>query len=121
MDASELNEKERIAVLALLQRVVSADGRVTDGEADEIAELVDAFGEDSYRAAFEEASRRFTDEQSLKTFLATIDRPEARELIMGLMLEAAIPGAVEGHESALLDWLSDAWGIEVEFEGQPEA
>ena len=121
MEITDLNQNERIALLALLQRIVAADGRVSDGETDEIADLVDAFGEEAYRHAFDEAGRRFPDEESLKAFLLTIDRPEAREIIMGELLEAAIPGAVEGHESALLGWLSDAWGIEVEYEGQADA
>ncbi len=117
MELNELNDNERLALLALLQRVVAADGKVSDGERDEIAELVDAFGEEGYRKAFDEAGRRFGDEASLKAFLTKIDRPDARELIVGVLLEAAIPGAVEGHESALLDWLSTTWGIETKYEG----
>lgn len=116
VELNELNENERIALLALLQRVVAADGRVSDGERDEIADLVEAFGEDGYRKAFDEAGRRFGEEKALKDFLKTIDRVEARELIVGMLLDAAIPGAVEGHESALLDWLSQTWGIETRFE-----
>jgi uncharacterized tellurite resistance protein B-like protein len=115
VELSDLNQEERVALLALLQKVVGADGRVSEEEQDEIAELVEAFGEDGYRQAFEDAGRRFGDVETLKSFLRTVGRPEARELIMGMLLEAAIPGAVEGHESELIDWLSDTWGIETKF------
>jgi uncharacterized tellurite resistance protein B-like protein len=120
VELSDLNEEERIALLALLQTVVAADGRVSDGEREEIAELVEAFGEDGYRRAFDEAGRRFENDDQLKAFLAKTGRPEARELILGMVLEAAIPEAVEGRESELVAWLSDTWDIETRFEDQPE-
>ena len=55
MELVDLDAEERVALLALLQRVVAADGRVSDDERDEIAELVEAFGEEGYRQAFDEA------------------------------------------------------------------
>jgi hypothetical protein len=122
VELADLNTQERVALLALLQRVVVGnDGRVSEEEQDEIGEIVDAFGEEGYRAAFEEASARFGNDDTLKSFLAGIGRPEARELIMGMLLEAAIPGAVEGHESELIGWLSDTWGIETTFEDDDAA
>jgi uncharacterized tellurite resistance protein B-like protein len=120
VELEDLNHEERVALLALLQKVVGADGRVSEEEQDEIGELVEAFGEDGYRQAFEEAGRRFGDLDTLKSFLREVGRPEARELVMGMLLEAAIPGAVEGHESELIDWLSDAWGIETKFEDEAD-
>jgi len=120
VELEDLDSEERIALLALLQRVVAADGRVSDDERDEIAELVDAFGEDGYRKAFDEASQRFGTTEQLRAFLTKVGRPEARELIMGVLLEAAIPGVVEGHETDFIAWLSDVWGIETHFEDQPD-
>jgi hypothetical protein len=118
VDLEDLDGEERIALLALLQRVVAADGRVSDDERDEIAELVEAFGEDGYRQAFDEAGRRFKTTEELRAFLTKVGRPEARELIMAVLLEAAIPGVVEGHETDFIAWLSDVWGIEAQFEDQ---
>jgi uncharacterized tellurite resistance protein B-like protein len=120
VELEDLNHNERLALLALMQRVIAADGHVSDGEVDEIATLTEAFGDDAYHKAFDEAAHRFGDEETLKSFLPTIDRVEARELIVGTLLEAAIPGAVEGHESALLEWLEEAWDIDVSFQDQPE-
>jgi hypothetical protein len=118
VELEDLDQEERVALLALLQRVVAADGRVSDDERDEIAELVDAFGEDGYRRAFDEAAERFADAEALKKALPAIGRPEARDLIMGVLLEAAIPAAMEGHDSDLLDWLAKTWQIETHFEDE---
>jgi uncharacterized tellurite resistance protein B-like protein len=124
VELPDLDADERIALLAVLQRVVGADGRMSDEEREEIAELVEAFGEEGYRRSFDEAGRRFTDDEGLKEFLSALgrktDRGEARELIMAVVLEAAIPGAVEGHQPELIDWMSDEWGIETQFEDQPD-
>jgi uncharacterized tellurite resistance protein B-like protein len=119
VELEDLDKNERLALLALLQRVVAADRQVNDGETNEIATLMEAFGDEDYLKTLDEASERFQDDESLKKFLPTIVRPEARELIVGTLLEAAIPGAVEGHESELLEWLEDTWDIEVAFEQEP--
>ena len=121
VELEDLNHEERVALLGLMQKVVAADGKVSDGEREEIAMLVDAFGEDGYREAFDEAAANFGDIESLKRFLTNVGRPEAREEIMGVVLEAAIPGAVEGHESELIEWLGKTWGIETTFEDDDEA
>jgi hypothetical protein len=120
VELEDLNHEERVALLALFQKVVAADGHVSDGEREEIAMLVDAFGEEGYRTAFDEAGANFGTSESLKAFLAKAGRPEARELIMGLVLEAAIPGAIEGHESELIEWLGKTWGIETSFEDEDD-
>jgi hypothetical protein len=120
VELEDLNHEERVALLALLQKVVAADGQVSDGEREEIAMMVDAFGEDGYRTAFDEAGANFGNAESLKAFLKGAGRPEARELIMGMVLETAIPGAIEGHESELIDWLGKTWGIETHFEDEED-
>jgi hypothetical protein len=78
--------------------------------------LADAFGDDGYRALAAEADERFPDEATLKTFLATIRGQEARDLIYGTVLAAALPDVVDRHESSLLGWMATEWGITVQFE-----
>jgi|1186.fasta_scaffold780871_2 uncharacterized tellurite resistance protein B-like protein len=124
VEIADLNDDERVALLALLQRVVAADGRVSEEEREEIEELVEAFGEDGYRAAVDAAAHRFEDTDVLKRQLIEMgkkpERSDARELIMGLLLEASIPLAIEGHEPEIIGWLSDTWKIETHFEDQAE-
>jgi uncharacterized tellurite resistance protein B-like protein len=119
MELADLNKDEQVALAGLLEYVVLASGHVTDDEQAEIDAIVDAIGEDNYRVAVEEVDRRFSDEATLKNFLTGISRQEAREVIYGTLIEAAMADTVEGRESALLGWLADAWQVEVKYEEPP--
>lgn len=119
MELKDLAPEERIAFVALLKATVMADGNVSEEERGRIEEIADEIGEDIYERALDEVERRFADEDSLKKFLGTIARPEAREVIYGTVFELALTNAVEGRESELLAWLANAWQIKVEYE-KPE-
>lgn len=116
MELTDLSHDERLALVALIEAVVGSDARVSDDEASHIARLAAAFGDDAYRALATEADERFADEAALKTFLTALGRPEARELIYGTVLDAALPDVIDRHESSLLGWLATAWGITVQFD-----
>jgi uncharacterized tellurite resistance protein B-like protein len=49
MELSDLRGDERLALVALLETAVVADGSVSDEEVEDIREVIDAFGEDQYR------------------------------------------------------------------------
>ncbi len=116
MELADLNKEEQIALAGLLEFVVMASGHVTEDEQAEIDAIVDALGEDKYRAAVEEVDRRFENEEELRAFLSKIERQDAREVIYGTVMEAAMTDTVEGRESALLDWLAGEWKIEVSYD-----
>jgi hypothetical protein len=120
MELQELNGDERTALVGLMRDVVMSDANLSDDEIDEVAEIVDAFGEEGYQAALDAFEARFSDEDSFRRFLATITRQEARELIYGTVLQGAAADAIEGGESELLTWLADTWKIEVHIEDLPE-
>ncbi len=120
MELADLNRDEQVALAGLLEFVVLASGQVTDDEQNQIDTIVAAIGEDSYRSAVDEVDKRFVDEKALRAFLSTIQRQEAREIIYGSVIEAAMTDTVEGRESALLDWLAGEWNIEVIYEQPPE-
>jgi hypothetical protein len=119
MELADLNQNEQIALAGLLEFVVLASGHVTEDEQNEIDTIVEALGEDKYRKAVEEVDKRFPDEKALRKFLSTIEREEAKELIYGLVIEAAMADTVEGRESALLEWLAEEWDVEVTYEEPP--
>jgi uncharacterized tellurite resistance protein B-like protein len=119
MELTDLNKEEQIALAGLLEFVVLASGHVTEDEQAEIDTIVEALGEDAYAAAVAEVDKRFSDEQALRKFLSTISRQEAREVIYGTVIEAAMTDTVEGRESALLDWLAGEWNVEVKYEEPP--
>jgi uncharacterized membrane protein YebE (DUF533 family) len=113
MELDELNEDERTALVGLVKSIIFADGRISEDEKDEVADIVDALGEESYQKHMDFFEERFSDEASFQKFLKTIKRQEARELIYGTILDGAAADAIEGGESELLTWLATAWDLEV--------
>jgi hypothetical protein len=119
MELHDLNPDEKIALAALIEFVMLASGHVTEDEEREIDEIVGEIGEDAYRLAVEQVDQRFPDEEAAKKFLATITRPEARELIYGAVTGAAMTDTIEGRESTILDWVAKEWQLEVKYEEPP--
>ncbi|HET6148897.1 MAG TPA: hypothetical protein VFH68_15275 [Polyangia bacterium] len=120
MELQDLNGDERTALVGLMREVVMSDANLSDDELDEVADIVDAFGEEGYQAALDAFEARFSDDDTFRRFLATITRQEARELIYGTVLQGAAADAIEGGESELLTWLADTWKVEVQIQDQPE-
>jgi DNA-directed RNA polymerase specialized sigma24 family protein len=116
MELSDLNQDERIALVGLMQMVVLSDANVSDEEMESVDELVDAFGEDGYQEALDAFEQRIPNEDAFKTFLRTITRQDARDLIFGTVLEGAGAEAVEDQEAEILDWLAKTWNVTVEIE-----
>ena len=116
MELSDLNREERVALAALLELVVESNATVSDDELKEVQHVVTAVGDVAYAEAADQAAAQFRDEAELKAFLPSITRQDARELIYGAVLEAALPDAMGAHESAMLNWLGKAWGIVVRIE-----
>jgi hypothetical protein len=116
MELSDLDSAERLALVALVERVVLADRNVTEDEADILPEIVAALGEENYRKTALEADDRFRDDDALKAYLKALPREEARELIYGTVVDLAMADMISGNESELLDWLGSAWNLESKIE-----
>jgi hypothetical protein len=116
MELSDLTHDERLALVTLVETVVGSDVAVSEDEQAHIDQLAAVFGDEGYRALATEADERFADEAELKRFLAALVRQEARELIYGTVLDAALPDIIDQHESSLLGWLATTWGITVQID-----
>jgi hypothetical protein len=121
MELEDLNADERTALVGLVKAVVLSDGHVSEDEIEEVQHIVEAFGEEGYQRSLDQFESRFADEGSFRRFLATIGRQEARELIYGTVLQGAAADAIEGRESELLAWLTEAWKIELHLDDDDEA
>ncbi len=115
MELRDLNHEERLSLVALLEQVVESEHAVSEAEVSQIEKVVEVLGEDEYRRLVEEVDSRFTDQESLRTFLAGIGRQDARELIYGTVLETAAEDAITGPEAELLDWLAKTWNVRVQI------
>lgn len=112
----DLPHDEQLALAGLLRRVVMAGGDVSEAEAQGLSEIADAIGADAYAALMDEAATRFTNEEELQAFLATIENQESREMIYGLILMEAGFEGVNASEADLLAWLAATWKITMETE-----
>lgn len=116
MNIAELNVDERLALVALLKAVILAESRVPIEEVEELQDIVAELGEDTYQSLLTEVDERFSSEDDVRKFLLKISRQDARELIYGTIMEMALTDSVDRGESEVLDWLADAWKIDVEFD-----
>lgn len=116
MELKDLNQDERVALVALIEMMVQSDTRVSDNEAVRVALDAAELGPAAYRAAVEELDRRFPDESDLRAFLTTITRQEARELIYATALDAALADTPDVAEVKVLDWLAGLWKISTRIE-----
>lgn len=113
MKLADLNVDERTALVGLVKAVVLSDSIVSQDEIEEVREIVNAFGEESYRHLLDAFESRFPNEETFKVFLKTVVRQDARELIYGTVVTGAAADAIEGHESELLSWLAETWNVEM--------
>src|SRR5262245_20159450 len=116
MELRDLDHDERLALVALVAMVLESNRTVTEGEIAEIDRVVGELGDDEYRRLVDEVDRRFSTEEDLKAFLPAIVRQDARELIYGTALGAAIGDGVDVRESALFDWLGKLWNVRVQVD-----
>ena len=97
MELSDLTRDERMALLALMEQVVVADHAASPDEAERITDVAAAMGEADYQSCLDEVEERFVDHETLKEFLKTIERQEARELIVGTVLNVAMADTGRSH------------------------
>ena len=120
MELTDLDQNERLALVALIEATVQADHGVSEQEEEVLADVIDALGEGAYREAVEASDQRFKTEADLKAFLQGIKREEARGLIYGTLLDLAMSDVVTGAESPLLAWLASTWNVEAAIEAPAE-
>lgn len=111
MQLSDLEPDEQLALVCLSRVIVRADGTVSPTEGGAIRRIAMALGDAHYRDLFGKAVEYFPDEASLRPFLVTIQRQEARALIFHTVLELAASDVISPEEGPLLAWLEETWNI----------
>jgi hypothetical protein len=116
MELSELKRHEVVVLAALTRMAAFADHRVSDDEASAIHIIAEEVGEELFSAALAEAEREIGDRASLRARLGDVVRREAQELLFGTVLDLSIQDSVDVGEDALLDLLTEVWGVSAQFE-----
>jgi hypothetical protein len=109
MKLDELNEEERLALVALLKLVVQADMEVTREEHVVLRGIASRVGEEAFWGAVEAAKPLVKTREDARTLARRVSRPEAQAAIYAALVEAAEPGKVVEPELKVLDWLAETW------------
>jgi hypothetical protein len=110
---ASLTADERLALVALIERVLLSGRSADDNEADALEAFVEEFGEADYAALVARADSEFEDDDRFKGLLASITDRDARELILGTVVELALVEGVQAGEAEWIGWTSEAWNVPV--------
>jgi hypothetical protein len=117
---ASLAADERLALVALVERGLLSERSSDEDEAEALDAFVEEFGEEDYAALVARVDSDFEDDDRLKAFLGTIADPDARELILGTVVELAIVEGVHTGEAEWIGWASEAWNVPVSV-AEPES
>jgi len=110
MDVADLNEDERTALFTALAHLAAADGRISDGEHHELGELAEEMGVPDLRDRVTQAHRDHPELDDLKKLIATVQRPDAREMINTVLFDLAHADGERGErENDILDAITREW------------
>jgi len=115
MDVTDLDTKERLALVALLDAIIGADRNISEEEESQLADIIDSIGEDAYRKTLKTVDDKIEDEDDLKAVLEDVLRREAQELIYATAMDVAMSDVVLGHEVPILEWLAKTWNLQTEL------
>ena len=120
MELRELERHEVVVLAGLLRFAALADNRVSGDEAAKLRAISEAVGQALYDEAAAVAGEEIADFEALRERVTRVTRDAAKELIFGTVLDLSIEDSVDPGEGRLLQLLSDAWGVTVEFEAAEE-
>jgi len=109
MKLDELEQHEKVVLMALLGVMARMDGQASGDEVRLLSRVGSQLGTDVFEAIAAEAAQ--LDGAELRAAVERVTRPEAREIIYELLYDMAIRETISEREAELLDWLVDAWGL----------
>lgn len=109
-DVESLTMPERVALVVLLKHLVTADKQVSRDEAVVLSQVVQRVGGDAFKAA---ESVKLADNTAMTSFLKTVTRQMARDIIYDALLAAAKADEIQAEETAILDLVAETWDVVV--------
>jgi hypothetical protein len=112
MNLLDLDDEERVALVALVLQLMRADGVTTADELEELAALGAEMGPKVFDAAYIRARDDYgTRETALAFAQAHVHRPGAQELIHTVLFDMAASDGVSDEERALVATVRAMWQI----------
>jgi hypothetical protein len=112
VEVEDLDEDERAALVALLDRVIAADQELTDDEEKSLRRIIEAIGPEAYALGVDRADETIKDDADLRRLLQSITRQAAREVIYTAIMDVALANVLMPQEAPLLEWLAGTWDIQ---------
>jgi hypothetical protein len=114
MDITELSPTERVALVSLARTVIRADGTVSADEAETMAQLAAAMGQDVFLEALRAAQVQVPTADGARQAAAQVTRPEAQRLIYALLYGTAHSDGLSPRECDELRALAALWELRLE-------
>jgi hypothetical protein len=110
MDIDELERDEQLALGGLLRLLVRSDGDFTEAEEAQINAIGERNGgPGALWRLISDSAQAYPHDAAIRAAARAVERPAARELVVGLLREVAAPDGVHAKETALLEWLLAEW------------
>ena len=117
---AELNDQERITLVALLRASVFSDGEVSEEEHEQIQAIAAEMGQEAFELASIHAEEQGRNVRELCDLIEKVERKEAQELIYAALLSAAAKDSVDPGEADILEFIETNWDVEVTFPELPD-
>ncbi len=106
----QLSHEEMVALAGSARVLMEADGRVSQAEADRVADFARELGisKSQWMAVWDEAVRTLPSTKAVEA-AAAVQRAEAREVVYELLYKLAMEGTIVDAEWDLLEWLDETW------------
>lgn len=112
MNLADLDDTERLALVALAHAMAAADGEHSEEEMSEFRELAHEIGHDGFEAALAAARARFPTRDAAIAFAETaVTRRGAREIIHTVLVDLAGADGISADERSLIDHVRTMWGL----------
>lgn len=112
MKLKDMTAAERMALGTLVRRLLGMDGEFSAEEAAKLEKAAERLGKEEFWQTIEDAGQQDLSDNALKARAKAVDRQDVQETIYRNLFAIATAGTIVAQEDSLLDWLSEAWGLE---------
>ena len=115
----DFTSDEILAFGGLIRALLMADGQICDAEHRALARLAEELGVDNFWAYIDRAAAELEGPDALEQAMSKVERAPVRELIFVTLYELAMASSIRPAEAAILDRLTELWGVGVTPISQP--